>query len=141
MSAHSKKPFQQRAIESDLMLEINTTPLIDVMLVLLIMLIITIPAQHHAAELQLPSPAVTAPKNPNPDAVDLTLDASDRLWWNHALLQDRTDLTRHLKEVAAQNTQAPIHLHAELQSSYASVAMVLSLAQNLGVHSLGIDLP
>lgn len=134
------KSFQPRSPEPDLMLEINTTPLIDVMLVLLIMLIITVPTQHHAAELQLPPPAVTPPNKPNPETVDLRLDASDRLWWNDVPLQDRTDLRQHLKNIAAQNPQPPIHLRAEMESTYANVAMILSLAQNLGVHDLGIDL-
>ncbi len=140
MNPSRLKSLQPRVIESELMLEINTTPLIDVMLVLLIMLIITVPTQHHAALLQLPTPAVTAPVKPNPEAVDLKLDASDHLWWNHVPLQDRTDLLRHLKEIAVQNPQPPIHLQADMESSYASVAMVLSLAQNLGVNRLGIAL-
>ncbi len=139
MSPPRVKSLQPRSREPDLMLEINTTPLIDVMLVLLIMLIITVPTQHHAALLQLPAQGVSTPNKPTPEAVDLSLDASDRLWWNHVPLQDRADLMQHLKEVAAQNPQPPIHLQAAMESSYAHVAMVLSLAQNLGVQRLGIE--
>ncbi len=140
MSLSRRRTLQPPPVESELMLEINTTPLIDVMLVLLIMLIITVPAQRHATELQLPAPASTTPRPPDPEAVNLRVDALDHLWWNQDSLQDRADLLQHLKHAATQNPQPVIHLHAAPESSYAQVAMILSLAQNQGVQRLGIEL-
>lgn len=120
----------------DLMLDINTTPLIDVMLVLLIMLIVTIPIQTHSVHLDLPQPA--SPPPVPPPVIRLTIDAQDRVAWNGTLLATRAELEQQLKAVAAEGNRAEIHLQPDPAASYAPVAMVLSEAQRLGVTRLGI---
>ncbi|MDE1943253.1 MAG: biopolymer transporter ExbD [Betaproteobacteria bacterium] len=122
--------------EPEVMLDINTTPLIDVMLVLLIMLIITIPIQTHSVHLDLPRPS-TSPQAP-PPVIHLNVDANDQLTWNGQPLAGRADLEAHLKAVVAEGNRAEIHLRPNRAATYAPVALVLSSAQRLGVTRLGI---
>ncbi len=129
-------PLKPPQDEPDVMLDINTTPLIDVMLVLLIMLIITIPIQTHSVHLDLPRPAAS-PQKP-PPVIQLNIDANDRLTWNGEPLSGRADLESHLKTLVAQDSRAEIHLRPDRSATYAPVAMVLSTAQRLGVTRLGI---
>ncbi|MDE2342887.1 MAG: biopolymer transporter ExbD [Betaproteobacteria bacterium] len=128
--------FKPPQDEPDVMLDINTTPLIDVMLVLLIMLIITIPIQTHSVHLDLPRPSAT-PQTP-PPVIHLNVDANDQLTWNGQPLAGRADLEAHLKAVVAEGNQAEIHLRPNRAATYAPVAFVLSTAQRLGVTRLGI---
>ena len=123
--------------EPDLMMDINTTPLIDVMLVLLVMLIITIPIQNHSVQLDLPNGTPPALHTP-PPVVVVDVDAHDTLLWNGQRIADRKDLESRLKEIVAQGNQAEIHLRPNRAATYAPVAMVLSAAQRLGVTKLGI---
>jgi biopolymer transport protein ExbD len=119
------------------MVEINTTPLIDVMLVLLIMLIITIPIQTHAVRLELPRadpPPAAAP----PEVVRLVIDADGTMLWNDAAVPDRAALEQRLQVAAAQQPQPEIHLAPDRQVEYGAVAMVLAEAQRLGVVTIGI---
>lgn len=91
--------------DPEVLVEINTTPLIDVMLVLLIMLIITIPIQSHAVKMNMPvgtpPPVVKAP----PPVVELDVDFDGTISWNGAPVADLADLDQHLKTVAAQADQ------------------------------------
>ncbi len=130
-------PLSRRDHESEVMMDINTTPLIDVMLVLLVMLIITIPIQNHSVQLDLPNGASPATHVP-PPVVVLDVDANDTLLWNGQRIADRAELEARLKEVVAQGNQAEIHLRPNRAATYAPVAMVLSTAQRLGVTKLGI---
>jgi biopolymer transport protein ExbD len=123
--------------EPDLMMDINTTPLIDVMLVLLVMLIITIPIQNHSVQLDLPNGTPPALHTP-PPVVVVDVDAHDALLWNGQRIADRKDLESRLKEIVAQGNQAEIHLRPNRAATYAPVAMVLSAAQRLGITKLGI---
>ncbi len=123
--------------EPELMLDINTTPLIDVMLVLLIMLIITIPIQTHSVQLDLPNGQPPALQTP-PPVIVLDVNADDSLLWDGQRIAGRTDLEAHLKAVVAQGNQAEIHLRPNRAATYAPVAMVLSTAQRLGITKLGI---
>ncbi|MDE2260098.1 MAG: biopolymer transporter ExbD [Betaproteobacteria bacterium] len=130
---HPRRPDD----EPELMLDINTTPLIDVMLVLLIMLIITIPIQTHSVQLDLPNGQPPALQTP-PPVVVLDVNADDSLLWNGQRIAGRSDLEARLKAVVAQGNQAEIHLRPNRAATYAPVAMVLSTAQRLGITKLGI---
>lgn len=130
-------PSQRTNDEPDVMMDINTTPLIDVMLVLLVMLIITIPIQNHSVQLDLPNGTTPAPHTP-PPVVVLDVDANDVLLWNGQRIANRAELETRLKEVVTQGNQAEIHLRPNRAATYAPVAMVLSMAQRLGVTKLGI---
>ena len=123
--------------ESEVMMDINTTPLIDVMLVLIIMLIITIPAQLHSVNLDMPV-ASSTPQPVEPVVVRLDIDADNRLRWNGQLLDDRTALEAKLSEAAAQQPQPELHIRSHAQAKYAAAAGVLASAQRLGLKKLGI---
>jgi biopolymer transport protein ExbD len=123
--------------ESEVMMDINTTPLIDVMLVLIIMLIITIPAQLHSVNLDMPV-ASSTPQPVEPVVVRLDIEADNRLRWNGQLLDDRTALEAKLSEAAAQQPQPELHIRSHAQAKYAAAAGVLASAQRLGLKKLGI---
>lgn len=123
--------------DPEVMLDINTTPLIDVMLVLIIMLIITIPIQTHAVKLNMPAgnpPPVTAP----PIVVNIEIDFDGTVFWNGQQVPDRATLEARLSDVAAQAVQPEVHVKANKIVAYKSVAAVLASAQRLGVTKLGV---
>jgi biopolymer transport protein ExbD len=123
--------------EPDVMVDINTTPLIDVMLVLLIMLIITIPIQTHAIKMNLP---VGNPPPPavQPEVVQIDIDFDGTMMWNGQVLPDRAALESHLQQVAAEPDQAEIHLLPNKLVPYKDVAAVLASAQRIGATKIGL---
>ncbi len=125
-----------RSDEPEVIMDINTTPLIDVMLVLIIMLIITIPVQLHAVNLNMPQASVRPLVKP--EVITLDIEASGRLLWNGEALPDRAALEARLKAAAAQPDQPELHLRANRAVEYGVVAMVLASAQRLGVTKLGM---
>ena len=123
--------------EPEVMVDINTTPLIDVMLVLLIMLIITIPIQTHAVKLNMPvgsPPPVSAP----PEVVTLEIDFDGTLIWNGQVLSDRAELEARLRAAANAPVQPEVHLRPNKLVKYRSVAMVMASAQRLGITKIGL---
>jgi biopolymer transport protein ExbD len=124
--------------EPEPMMEINTTPLIDVMLVLIIMLIITIPPQTHAVKLNMPVDT-KQPKPPKePEIVKIDVDFDGTIFWNGATVADRVDLESRLRSAASQAEQPEVHLRPNKLAKYKSVAMVMTSAQRLGLTKLGI---
>ena len=123
--------------EPEVMMEINTTPLIDVMLVLLIMLIITIPAQLHSVNLDMP---VASPptKKIDPVVIKIDVDASSVINWNGKPVSGRADLEAKLKEASAMQPQPELHIRSHAKAKYESVALVMASAQRLGLNKLGI---
>jgi biopolymer transport protein ExbD len=123
--------------EPDVMVDINTTPLIDVMLVLLIMLIITIPIQTHAVKLNMPVGA-PPPSIVPPQVVTIEVDFDGTMIWNGEVLRDRADLEARLRGAAAMAPQPEVHLRPNKLVAYRSVAAVMAAAQRLGVTKIGI---
>ncbi len=123
--------------EPEPMMEINTTPLIDVMLVLLVMLIITIPIQLHSVSLNVPTPVAVPPTIP-PDVVRIDIDAHDRVSWQGVLVADRADLEARMVQAAQQVPQPEIHVHPDALSRYQSFAQVMVSAQEKGLSKLGV---
>ncbi len=119
------------------MMDINTTPLIDVMLVLIIMLIITIPIQTHAVKMNMPVGPSTPPTKP-PEIVRIDVDFDGTIGWNGAIIKDRADLENRLVQVAALPDQPEVHLRPNKLVSYKVVAMVMASAQRLGVTKIGL---
>jgi biopolymer transport protein ExbD len=112
--------------------DINTTPLIDVMLVLLVMLIITIPIKTHAVRLTMPAsapPQVTV----QPDVVTVEVDFDGTILWNGQVVPDRATLEGKLLAAAGAPIQPELHLRPNRLASYKFVAAVLASAQRLGV--------
>ncbi len=123
--------------EPDVMIEINTTPLIDVMLVLLVMLIITLPIQLHSVNLNMP---VGNPPPPlvKPEVVKLDIDSSSVVYWNGEAMPDRAILESKIYEAAQQAVQPEVHLRPDKSAKYAIVAGVMASAQRLGLTKIGI---
>ena len=123
--------------EPDVMVDINTTPLIDVMLVLLIMLIITIPIQLHSVNLNMPA-GNPPPPTAEPVVVTIDIDFDGTVLWNGEALPDRTALEAKLAQAAAVPDQPEVHIRPNKLVEYKSVATVLASAQRLGVTKLGM---
>ena len=123
--------------EDEVMVEMNTTPLIDVMLVLIIMLIITIPIQLHSVNLNMPT-GTPPPPTKDPVVVTIDVDFDGTVLWNGEALADRASLEAKLQGVAAQADQPEVHLRPNKLVSYKVVAMVMASAQRLGVTKIGL---
>ena len=123
--------------EPEVMMDINTTPLIDVMLVLLVMLIITIPIQLHSVNLNLPT-GNPPPPLVLPEVVKIDIDPSSVVYWNGLPLADRAALEENLKAASAQAVQPELHLRPDKSAKYAIVAGVMASAQRLGLTKIGI---
>ena len=123
--------------DPEVMMDINTTPLIDVMLVLLVMLIITIPIQLHSVNLNMP---VGNPPPPPvlPQVVKIDVDGTGTVYWNGEAVPDRDTLEAKLKEAAAQPVQPELHLRPDKAAKYAIVAGVMASSQRLGLTKIGI---
>jgi len=123
--------------EQDVMMDINTTPLIDVMLVLLIMLIITIPIQTHAVKLNMPIPSDAKPPAP-PVVIEIAVDFDGTIGWNNEIVKDRADLETRLYRLTLMPDQPEVHLEPNKLAPYKYVAEVMAEAQRLGVTKIGI---
>ncbi|MBC7992034.1 MAG: biopolymer transporter ExbD [Rhizobacter sp.] len=123
--------------EPDVLVEMNTTPLIDVMLVLLIMLIITIPIQLHSVNLNMPAGNPPPPAAP-PVVVTIDIDFDGTIFWNGEALSDRSALEGRLSATAAMPDQPEVHLRPNKLVEYERVAGVMASAQRLGVSKLGM---
>jgi biopolymer transport protein ExbD len=121
----------------DVMIDINTTPLIDVMLVLIIMLIITIPIQTHAVKMNMPVGPASQPPTP-PQIIRIDVDFDGTVGWNGEIIPDRATLESRLSEVAAQPDQPEVHLRPNKLVTYKHVAAVMASAQRLGVTKIGL---
>jgi len=120
------------------MSEINTTPLIDVMLVLLIMLIITIPIQTHAVKLEMPVGAPPPASDIKPEVVRLEIDFDGTILWNGEVVPTRAALEDRLRAAARQSVQPELHLRPHKLVSYDHVAAVMASAQRLGLAKIGV---
>jgi len=122
----------------EVMVEMNTTPLIDVMLVLLVMLIITIPIQTHAVKLDLPQAnAPPPPTTVQPEVVDLEIDFDGTPIWNGTPVPSRAQLDRFFQDTANKIPQPEVHLRPNRLAKYDAVARTLADAQRLGVTKIG----
>src|SRR5439155_27012340 len=117
--------------EPDVMMDINTTPLIDVMLVLLVMLIITIPIQTHAVKLNMPIGNPPPPPEP-PQVVKLDVDFDGTVYWNGEQVEINSHDDR-FKTAAAQPIQPEFHLRPNKLVTYKYVAPLMATAQRGGV--------
>ena len=122
----------------EVMVEMNTTPLIDVMLVLLVMLIVTIPIQTHAVKLDLPQANNnTPPSDVKPTVIDLEIDFDGTPIWNGSPVTSRAQLDKYLEDSANQVPQPELHLRPNRLAKYDVVARTLADAQRLGVTKIG----
>jgi biopolymer transport protein ExbD len=123
--------------ELEVMADMNTTPLIDVMLVLLIMLIITIPIQLHSVNLNMP---VGNPPPPavQPEVVKIDIEANGTIRWNGEALAQPALLEARLQAAAGQSVQPELHVRPDKRVGYKTVAYVLATVQRLGLTKIGL---
>lgn len=119
----------------EVMNEINMTPLVDVMLVLLIIFIITIPVMKHAVELDLPR-ATNRVQDSKPQAVRLSVDATGAYYWNEVSIADAALQARLMASAAAQ-PQPELHIRADKAVRYERVAQAMAAAQRSGLRKIG----
>ena len=119
----------------DVMNEINMTPMVDIMLVLLIIFIITIPVMKHSVNIDLPR-ATNEAQNIRPETLRLSVDAQGAYFLNEAQIAD-ADLAPRLKAAALQNPQPELHIRGDKAVRYERVAEVMAAAQSAGLRKIG----
>ena len=122
--------------EDEVVSSINTTPLVDVMLVLLIIFLITIPVVRQSVAVELPKevniPTVTKPEN-----VLLSVSRDGDVFWNTAAIRDQDDLLLRLKSVAVLDPQPEVHIRGDLDARYEAVGRVVFACQRAGIIKIG----
>ena len=118
------------------MSKINTTPLVDVMLVLLIIFLITIPAVNSSIPLTLPKELNQA-RDPKPDNIFLSVDAAGAVYWFDKKLNSRTELAEKLAEIAKRKPQPEIQLRGDANASFDAIGRVLNQVQLAGIEKVG----
>jgi biopolymer transport protein ExbD len=125
------------ADDLEVMVEMNITPLIDVMLVLLVMLIITIPVQLHAVNVEMPVGPPPA-EIIEPVVVKIEITRTDRLLWNGEPLTDQHALETRLESAARQGEPPEVHIQPDRAARYDTVAAVLTASQRFGLQKVGV---
>jgi biopolymer transport protein ExbD len=119
----------------DVMNEINMTPMVDIMLVLLIIFIITVPVMKHSVNIDLPR-ATNEAQNIKPETIRLSVDAQGAYFLNETHVTDE-ELAPRLKAAAAQNPQPDLHIRGDKNVRYERVAQAMAAAQQAGLHKIG----
>jgi biopolymer transport protein ExbD len=122
--------------EGKSMSEINTTPLVDVMLVLLIVFMITIPVITHTVPVELPRVRNEATKT-KPENINLSVNRDGQVFWNQSLIADNTALLERLKSEAVRKPQPEVHVRADQSTRYEYVGRVILDAQRAGIQKVG----
>jgi biopolymer transport protein ExbD len=122
--------------EDEIISTINTTPLVDVMLVLLIIFLITIPVVRQSVAVELPKevnmPTVTKPEN-----VLLSVSREGDVYWNTIAIKDSDDLLLRLKSVSVLDPQPEVHIRGDLEARYEAVGQVVFACQRAGIVKIG----
>ncbi|MGH8178119.1 MAG: ExbD/TolR family protein [Steroidobacter sp.] len=122
--------------EDEPMMDINTTPLIDVLLVLLIMFIITLPVMTHAVKLDMPQSRDAPPPTVVTEPIRIDIDWDGTVIWNGSVVQVAA-LEGYFRQEAAKNPQPELHVRPDRRADYDTVAQVLALAQRNGMQRIG----
>ena len=122
--------------EQSVMANINTTPLVDVMLVLLIIFLITIPVINKTVPLQLPK-AVNIPTQTKPENIVVAVDKEGNMYWNDGRLPNKEELLNHIKEAAVHKPQPEVHIRADKEAKFEAVGRVLYAIQRGGIIKVG----
>ena len=119
------------------MCDINTTPLIDVMLVLLIMLIITIPVMTHAVKLDMPRPNDAPPPPVKPEVIEVGIDFDGTILWNGSVVDSVDKLDGYFSQEAVKDPQPELHMRPNKRARYDIVARILASAQRHRMKKIG----
>ena len=122
--------------EEQVVAAINTTPLVDVMLVLLIIFLITIPVANFSVPVELPKRSNEL-RESTPKDVVISVDAQGGTFWFDARIAGRDDLQQRLKKIAAQNPQPEVHIRGDARGDYAPVGRILLACQRAGILKVG----
>jgi len=122
--------------KSGVMCEVNMTPLIDVMLVLIVTLIMTLPIQTHAVKLDMPPPTDQPPPPVLPDVINLDVDFDDTVYWDGNKV-DLAQLEGYFRQESKKDPQPEIHLRPDKRSHYDTTAKVLASAQRNNMQKIG----
>jgi biopolymer transport protein ExbD len=123
--------------DPEVLVEMNTTPLIDVMLVLLIMFIITIPVQLHSVEMNMPPPSSVKPPV-EPEILKIDIDENSAVYMNGVVVPNQQEFEYKLSLLAKQEVQPEIHLRPNKAAKYEIVARVMATVQRMGLTKMGI---
>ncbi len=122
--------------EASVMASINTTPLVDVMLVLLIIFLITIPVITKSVPVSLPK-AVNIPTQTKPENIQIAVDKNGEVYWNDKRVADRNALLAFVKEAAVRKPQPEIHIRGDKDTRYEAIGRVMYAIQRGGVQKVG----
>ena len=122
--------------EDEAISTINTTPLVDVMLVLLIIFLITIPVVTQSIALQLPMES-NVPRQTKPENIELAVTKDGDVYWGMQLIKDNDELVNRLKAVAVLTPQPELHIRGDLSGRYEFVGRVVFAAQRAGIQKIG----
>jgi len=128
--------FGQESGGEDLLSSINTTPLVDVMLVLLIIFLITVPVVTHTVPVSLPR-ETNQPTQTKPQNINVSVDASGAIYWNQQKLSGLPELQTKMNAVSVQMPQPEIHIWGDQNAHYESVGEVLLASQRAGIVKVG----
>jgi biopolymer transport protein ExbD len=122
--------------EDDLVADINTTPLVDVMLVLLIIFLITIPVVIQSVSVDLPKER-NLPTQTKPENIVIAVNKDGDVFWNNQLIAEEGMLLTRLREVAVRQPQPEIHVRGDKEARYESVGRVVFACQRVGILKIG----
>ncbi|PFH11137.1 biopolymer transport protein ExbD [Collimonas sp. PA-H2] len=122
--------------EDEVIGTINTTPLVDVMLVLLIIFLITIPVVTHTIPVKLPN-EFDEPYKTKPENINLAVNKQGDMFWNEQLVPNTATLLSKLKEVAVEVPQPELHIRGDQQTKYEYIGKVILTAQRAGIAKIG----
>ena len=122
--------------EDELNSTINTTPLVDVMLVLLIIFLITIPVVTKTVPVELPK-ETNVPTQTKPENINISVDKDGNIYWNDKAVPDAANLLEKMKEVAVKDPQPEVHIRGDANTRYESVGRVVFICQRAGIAKIG----
>jgi len=122
--------------EDDFNSSINTTPLVDVMLVLLIIFLITIPVVTKTVQVELPK-ETNVPTQTKPENINISVDKEGNIYWNDKAVPDAANLLEKMKEVAVKDPQPEVHIRGDANTRYESVGRVVFICQRAGIAKIG----
>jgi biopolymer transport protein ExbD len=122
--------------EDEAISTINTTPLVDVMLVLLIIFLITIPVVTQSINLKLPLES-NVPRQTKPENIEIAVTKDGDVYWSMQLVPDNEDLVNRLKKIAVLTPQPEVHIRGDLAGRYEFVGRVVFAAQRAGIQKIG----
>jgi biopolymer transport protein ExbD len=126
----------QSGDEDEEMSNINTTPLVDVMLVLLIIFLITVPVVVHTVPLELPK-ETNVPTQTKPENIVISINRDGEVYWGQQYVGENEELVNRLKKVAVQTPQPEVHIRGDFEARYQAIGRVVFDAQRAGIQKIG----